>query len=102
MCTQGAGLFLCVQLRPQLLTHPLNCMVLMLKPRVGLMVVMSSPLMRLTIVVLPALSRPLFQQAVGGNSTQTKQRSQLHSGRPLLLLLLALTPSADASPSPFA
>lgn len=31
----------------------------MLKPRVGLTVLMSSPLMRLTIVVLPALSSPL-------------------------------------------
>jgi hypothetical protein len=31
----------------------------MLKPSVGLMVVMSSPLRRLTMVVLPALSRPL-------------------------------------------
>jgi len=40
----------------------LNCMVLMLKPSVGLMVVVSSPLMRFTTVVLPALSRPLRAQ----------------------------------------
>ena len=31
----------------------------MLKPRVGLTVVMSSPSIRLTMVVFPALSRPL-------------------------------------------
>jgi hypothetical protein len=36
-------------------------MVLMLKPNVGLMVVISSPLIRLTIVVFPALSSPLQQ-----------------------------------------
>ena len=36
----------------------------MLKPRVGLMEDISSPLIRLTIVVLPALSRPLFATAV--------------------------------------
>jgi hypothetical protein len=34
-------------------------MVLMLNPRVGLMLVMSSPLSLLTMVVLPALSKPL-------------------------------------------
>lgn len=37
----------------------LYCMVLILKPRVGEIVLMSSPLMRLMMVVLPALSRPL-------------------------------------------
>ncbi len=37
----------------------LYCMVLMLKPSVGLMVDVSSPFMRFTMVVLPALSRPL-------------------------------------------
>jgi hypothetical protein len=31
----------------------------MLKPRVGLILLVSSPLMRFTIVVLPALSNPL-------------------------------------------
>lgn len=35
-------------------------MVLMLKPKVGLIVVISSLFRRLTIVVLPALSKPLF------------------------------------------
>lgn len=39
--------------------HPRNSIVLMLKPSVGLIVEMSSPLSRLTMVVLPALSRPL-------------------------------------------
>lgn len=39
--------------------HPLNSMVVMLNPSVGLMVLMSSPFRRLTMVVLPALSRPL-------------------------------------------
>jgi len=39
--------------------HLLYCIVLMLKPSVGLMVDVSSPFMRFTMVVLPALSRPL-------------------------------------------
>lgn len=39
--------------------YPLNCMVLMLNPKVGLIVVMSSLFKRFTIVVLPALSKPL-------------------------------------------
>jgi hypothetical protein len=39
--------------------HPLKVMDLMLNPSVGLIVVMSSPFNRLTMVVLPALSRPL-------------------------------------------
>ena len=39
--------------------HPLCSMVLMLKPNVGLTVLMSSPLIRFTMVVLPALSSPL-------------------------------------------
>ncbi len=39
--------------------HPLYERVLMLNPSVGEIVVMSSPLRRFTIVVLPALSRPL-------------------------------------------
>jgi hypothetical protein len=34
----------------------------MLKPSVGLIVVMSSPFSRFTIVVLPALSSPLCAQ----------------------------------------
>ncbi len=38
---------------------PLWIMVLMLKPRVGLISEVSSPLMRLTMVVFPALSSPL-------------------------------------------
>lgn len=42
--------------------YPLNVMVLMLNPNVGLMVVMSSPLSRFTSVVFPALSRPLQEQ----------------------------------------
>ena len=46
------------------LTHLLNCMVFMLKPSVGLMVDVSSPLMRFTMVVFPALSRPLRQYKV--------------------------------------
>lgn len=44
--------------RPQP-THPLYSVVLMLKPSVGLIVVMSSPTSRLTMVVFPALSKPL-------------------------------------------
>lgn len=44
---------------PVLPAYPLYCSVLMLNPSVGLMVVMSSPFSRFTIVVLPALSRPL-------------------------------------------
>jgi hypothetical protein len=45
-------------------------MLVMLNPSVGLMVLMSSPLMRFTTVVLPALSRPL-QGWVGGWAGET-------------------------------
>jgi hypothetical protein len=41
----------------------LNVIVLMLKPSVGLMVLMSSPFSRFTTVVLPALSSPLRRAA---------------------------------------
>ncbi len=41
--------------------HPRNSIVLMIKPSVGLILVMSSFMMRFTIVVLPALSSPLWQ-----------------------------------------
>ena len=44
--------------------HPLNDIVLMLKPRVGLIVVMSSPFKRLTIVVFPALSKPTMRTRI--------------------------------------
>lgn len=43
--------------------HCWNSSVLMLKPKVGLMEEMSSPLIRFMIVVFPALSRPLQQLA---------------------------------------
>jgi len=46
------------RLRP-METHSIKSIVLMMKPRVGLTVVISSFMIRLTIVVLPALSRPL-------------------------------------------
>jgi hypothetical protein len=41
--------------------YPSNSSVLMLKPRVGLISLMSSPLNFLTQVVFPALSSPLFE-----------------------------------------
>lgn len=41
------------------LAYPLHWRVLIWNPRVGLTVVMSSPLICFTMVVLPALSRPL-------------------------------------------
>lgn len=66
--------------------HPLNVMVLMLKPSVGLMVVMSSPLSFLTMVVLPALSRPLRHT----ESTRQDARDPL----PTLLPRSALCSSA--------
>ena len=47
-------------------------MVLMLKPNVGLTVLMSSPLMRFTMVVLPALSSPL---------QDSKARDSIHHGK---------------------
>lgn len=59
--------------------HPLNCMVLMLKPSVGLMVVMSSPLILRTMVVLPALSRPLQHKP---NNQQRGMRRCKSAGRP--------------------
>lgn len=40
-------------------THPIKSIVLIIKPSVGLTVVTSSFMIRLTMVVLPALSRPL-------------------------------------------
>lgn len=52
-------------------------MVLMLKPSVGLMVVMSSPLMRRTMVVLPALSRPLQQHREDTAAHSTFSASKL-------------------------
>ena len=52
--TKYTTLCLCVN-RP----HPLCSSVLMLKPRVGEIVLMSSPLNFFRIVVFPALSRPL-------------------------------------------
>jgi hypothetical protein len=39
--------------------HPIKSIVLIIKPSVGLTVVTSSFMIRLTMVVLPALSRPL-------------------------------------------
>jgi hypothetical protein len=76
----------------------------MLKPSVGLMVVMSSPLMRRTTVVLPALSRPLHvcgwkgtaAMRVGGAVCVCVPRLELllgglhHEQTHLLLLLLDL------------
>ena len=50
---------------PPSTTHPLNSIVLMLNPSVGLTVLVSSPLMCFTMVVLPALSRPLWQEGSG-------------------------------------
>jgi hypothetical protein len=53
--------------------------VLILKPRVGLMVEMSSPLSFLRMVVFPALSRPLFasRQADGGSfGRKVEQRAR--------------------------
>lgn len=43
--------------------YPSCSNVLMLNPRVGEMVVISSPLMRFRMVVLPALSRPLVEES---------------------------------------
>ena len=45
-------------------THPMKSIVLIMNPRVGLTVVTSSFIIRLTMVVLPALSRPLRYQSV--------------------------------------
>lgn len=42
-------------------------MLVMLNPSVGLIVLISSPLMRFTTVVLPALSRPLGTVEEGGD-----------------------------------
>jgi hypothetical protein len=49
-------------------------MVLMLKPSVGLMVLISSPFSRFTTVVLPALSSPLRRAQGGGVSGETRKR----------------------------
>ena len=48
----------------------------MLKPRVGLMVSMASPMNFLMIVVLPALSRPLPEEERGGKSGWRERRGE--------------------------
>lgn len=45
------------------MTHPSRIRVLILNPKVGLMVEMSSPASFLRMVVFPALSRPLLRSA---------------------------------------
>ena len=50
-------------------SHPLCSTVLMLKPKVGEMVEISSPRNFLTIVVFPALSRPLHRHTVKERDT---------------------------------
>lgn len=54
-------------------------MVLMLNPRVGLTVLTSSPMIFLTIVVLPALSRPLQVrcQIESGPRSKSKRKKEL-------------------------
>lgn len=69
--------------------HPRNSIVLMLNPSVGLIVVMSSPLSRFTIVVFPALSRPLG----GGRGGKWRARLSASHLRPL-----ALSPPAQRLP----
>lgn len=54
--------------------NPWKSMVLMMNPNVGLTVLMSSFMTRLTIVVLPALSRPLDTR-----DQQTPTRSSMIS-----------------------
>ena len=70
------------------MSHLLYCMVLILKPSVGLMVDVSSPFMRFTMVVLPALSRPLDGTR---RTCETDQRRPLHrsSHRSALLICRA-------------
>ncbi len=51
--------------------YPSYSIVLMMKPSVGLTVLTSSPIIFLTIVVFPALSRPLDRQQGAGPSSGT-------------------------------
>lgn len=71
----AAGPPLCAQLLGRGSPHPRCSRVLMLKPRVGEMVSMSSPLNFFRMVVLPALSRPLGQQlrSLGGGASQGRE-----------------------------
>ena len=58
---------------------PLYSIVLMLNPSVGLTVLMSSPMNRFTMVVLPALSSPLLEPARSAayyRRTRTKDGSK--------------------------
>ena len=57
-------------------THPLCSTVLMLKPKVGEMVVMSSPKNFFTIVVFPALSRPLYTHHTETHTQNTFTHTQ--------------------------
>ena len=76
--------------------YPLKLKVLMLKPRVGLTVVMSSPFKHLTMVVLPALSRPL-RVAVCTHVSMCMGRNVM---KPCSFCACTLTPLRSASPSP--
>ena len=53
----------------------------MLNPSVGLMVLMSSPLMRFTIVVFPALSSPLRARGSSDMPAARQAAPPAHTGR---------------------
>jgi hypothetical protein len=74
------------------LPYPSKSIVLIINPRVGLTVVTSSPMIRLTMVVLPALSRPLVF-----SPHQRTWTRRSHRGR-----RGALTASGLSSPYPSA
>lgn len=57
----------------------------MLKPRVGETVLASSPLMRFTIVVLPALSSPLHDRQMHRVTKRSAPRPDLLAGQSALL-----------------
>jgi len=66
-------------------SHPSYSMVLMIKPRVGLTVLTSSPIILFTMVVLPALSRPLGIQCQDTEPQRGYSGSQ-HQDPELLVL----------------
>jgi hypothetical protein len=54
------------------LTHPSYSIVLIMNPNVGLTELTSSPMIFFTIVVFPALSKPLSRMSVSSESVEVK------------------------------
>jgi hypothetical protein len=87
-------------------THPSYSIVLIIKPSVGLTLLTSSPMIFFTIVVFPALSKPLVPSAFSRSLLSFRAPTASKSASPCpsdalfvkstaLLLLVAVLPSGD-------